>query len=253
MRPVLTATLGCLLAVMFGWTPALSGNLSQAEAADEKDPSVLLEGVIVGSLPTTSIALVRKQGLDRARPVGVGETMYGMTLIEVSEEEAVFEWNGSYLRLSLDGGATVRPARQADAHAPEDEKSVGFPESSKKGEATRKASTAPTEWLVRRFEREATEARLKKEMPVILAETGITPRHEDDEAQGLEINHLPDGTVLSELGLLPGDIVLSVNEVNLESLNSLSSLLPRLRAEDEILVVVVRRGKILNFAYQLNP
>jgi type II secretion system protein C len=216
------------------------------------EPSVLLEGVIVGSLPATSIALVRKQGLDRARPVGVGETVYGMTLIQVSEEEAVFEWNGSYLRLLLDGAPAIRPARQADGDVPTEEGSV-VPESSKNGEAARKTSTVAREWLVRKLERESTEARLKKEMAVILAETGIVPRHEDEKAQGLEIKHLPDGTVLSELGLLPGDVVLSVNEVSLESLNSLSGLLPRLRAENEVLVVVERRGRILNFAYELNP
>jgi type II secretion system protein C len=252
MRLALTATLVLMLAVLSGPTYALSANLVQAETVAETAPSVLLEGVIVGSLPATSIALIRKQGLNRARPVSVGETVYGMTLIEVSEQEAVFEWNGSYLNLWLDGGAAVRPAQRAGADATTDEK-VSVPEDSRDGEAKRKASTAPREWLVRKLERESTEARLKKEMAVILAETGIVPRHENEKAQGLEIKHLPDGTVLSELGLLPGDVVLSVNEVSLESLHSLNGLLPRLRTENEVLVVVERRGRILNLAYELNP
>jgi general secretion pathway protein C len=88
-------------------------------------------------------------------------------------------------------------------------------------------------------------------MQVILAETGISPRTDEEESQGLQITHLPDGTLLSEIGLLPGDVLISVNEVPLTSMSALTGLLPQLRSESEIRVLLERRGQVLRLAYHI--
>jgi type II secretory pathway component PulC len=102
------------------------------------------------------------------------------------------------------------------------------------------------------LERSAADARLEKEMPVILAETELVPCVEEGEVQGLEIARLPGGTILSDAGLLPGDVLLSINELPMDGFSALIGLYPRLRSEDEIRVVVERGGQILKLAYNFH-
>src|SRR3990172_942286 len=92
-------------------------------------------------------------------------------------------------------------------------------------------------------------ARLEKEIPVILSETDLTPRVEDGEVRGLRVARLPDGTLLSESGLLPGDILVSINGEPLVGVDALWDLIARLVDQDEIRIVVRRRGEVLKLAY----
>src|SRR3972149_1858713 len=60
----------------------------RARQAEEEKPSVrqlVLEGVIVSSDPSRSVALVRRPGGSHACAVNVGETIYGFELLEVSD------------------------------------------------------------------------------------------------------------------------------------------------------------------------
>ncbi|MGH9391496.1 MAG: hypothetical protein ACRD1Z_17970, partial [Vicinamibacteria bacterium] len=101
----------------------------------------------------------------------------------------------------------------------------------------------------RSFPREVARARLEKEIPVILSETDIIPRVEDGEVRGLSVARLPDGTLLSESGLLPGDILVSINGEPLVGVDALWDLIARLVDQDEIRIVVRRRGEVLKLAY----
>jgi type II secretory pathway component PulC len=86
-------------------------------------------------------------------------------------------------------------------------------------------------------------------MPVILRETNLTPRVEDGEIRGLSVSRLPDGTLLSECGLLPGDVLVSINGEPLVGVEALFGLIARLADQEEIRVVVRRRGEVLKLAY----
>ena len=72
------------------------------------------------SEPASSLALVRRPEANRSRPVKVGETVYGMTLIEVSEETALFERDGTQHLLYLDGGRALLSPRVAENPEPMD-------------------------------------------------------------------------------------------------------------------------------------
>jgi general secretion pathway protein C len=228
--------------------------LSLAQVSGEVDQGaqtetvLILEGVIVSSEPASSVALVRRPQATRARSVRVGETVYGMTLIEVSEETALFDRGGKQHLLHLDGGRTLPSAHLAENPA-------GMKTSTREAEDSTPPENVASEkeaWLRRELERSVTEERLTKEMTVILAETGIRPRAEEGDSQGIQITHLPDGTLLSELGLLPGDVLLSVNDVPLKTMSSLTRLLPGLRSESEIRILVERQGHILKLAYDIH-
>jgi hypothetical protein len=171
-----------------------------------------------------------------------------MVLIEVSEEAAVFERDGAQRLVYLDEAGSSSSPRLAEKKDPP-ENSIGEDGDSRGPEGV---ATQPYAWMNRELRRTVTEQRLSKEMPVILAETGISLRLDPEESGGLQITHLPDGTLLSEIGLLPGDVLISVNEIPLTSVSALTGLLPQLRSEDEIRVLLERQGQILGLAYHIN-
>lgn len=192
---------------------------------------LILDGVIVARNPAFSIALVRREGASRARPLRVGQEYSGYVLVEVAKSSALFEGDTGALRLYL----------TADGGVPE------FSEAS--SEVSRSEHADGSEWIQRDFSRSQTKARLEKEIPVILSDTELSPRVEEGEVMGLELLRLPDGTVLSETGLLPGDVLRSINDEPLRGLDSLWKILARHQNGDELRVVVERRGEILRLAY----
>ena len=93
--------------------------------------------------------------------------------------------------------------------------------------------------------------RLVSEVPVLLAEAELTPRREGGQIRGIRIENLPDQTLLSEAGLMPGDILLTLNEVEVDSLSQLIALYARLGSEGEIRLELLRGGERLSLACDL--
>ena len=188
-----------------------------------------LEGVIVAGNPAHSLALVRRSEARRARTVRIGDEVYGWTLLEVSWDGALFQGAEGVVRLRLSGAREPAVATLTNQNRPPDD-----------------------DWERRPLSRELASERLQKEMPVLLAETGLAPLMRNGVLLGLRLSRLPDGTVLADSGLLPGDVLISVNEERLESVDGLMRILPALTEEDEMRLVVDRRGEIVKILYELN-
>ncbi len=207
--------------------------LAFGELARAQEERLVLDGVIVAENPAHSIALVRRSGASRAQTLRMGQEYYGYVLVAVEDGSVFLESIRSALRLYVDGRAPALPT----------------------GSTARGPGKTPADeddsWVVRDISRAEASARLEKEIPVILSETEFSPRVEDGEILGLELRRLPDGTLLSEAGLLPGDLLRSINGERLVGLDALWGLLARLRDAHEIRVVVERRGQVLRFAYLL--
>ena len=200
--------------------------LAFGQLARAQEDRLVLDGVIVAENPAHSIALVRRSGASRAQPMRMGQEYYGYVLVAVEEGSVLLASVRGALRLHVDGSPATRTSGPAAAN--EDDG-----------------------WLYRDVSRAEASARLEKEIPVILSETELSPWVEDGEILGLELRRLPDGTLLSETGLLPGDLLRSINGEPLRGLDSLWDLLARLRNAHELRVVVERRGQVLRFAYLL--
>ena len=196
--------------------------VAQQEETAPVDYAPVLEGVIVTSNPARSIALLKRAGAKRARPFRVGQEFAGYLLLEVARDSALVENAAGQLRLVLAGGeATIEYAAQ-DLSVP---------------------------WIRRDFSKSTAAARLEKEMPVILSETRVTASVESGEVRGLTLTRLPDGTLLSESGLKLDDVILSINGEPLRGLDSLWELLARFKDEDELRLIVERRGAVVRLAY----
>ncbi len=220
-------------------TVAICMALAFCELAGAQEDRLVLDGVIVAENPAHSIALVRWSGVSRAQPLRLGQEYYGYVLVAVEDGSALLDSIRGALRLHVDGSAKAR--------------TTGPTPAGPAGAANEPAGAANEDdgWVFRHVSRAEASARLKKEMPVILSETELSPRVVDGEILGLELRRLPDGTLLSETGLLPGDLLRSINGEPLRGLDSLWDLLARLRDAHELRVVLERRGQLLRFAYVL--
>jgi type II secretion system protein C len=214
------AVLGALFALAPMWTPTVQ--------PASTEPFVL-DGVIVAENPADSIALVRRAGASRAQVLRLGQELRGQVLVEIAKGYVRFQGRGVETRLALQGGVTGSAVVQVAEAEP--------------------AAKEDSGWIRRAFPRDVARERLEKEIPVILTGTDLAPEVQDGEIRGLSLSRVPDGTLLSESGLLPGDILVSINGEPLRGVDALWELIARLVDQEEIRLVIRRRGETLKLAY----
>jgi type II secretory pathway component PulC len=95
------------------------------------------------------------------------------------------------------------------------------------------------------------EKRLAGELPRILAESALAPVSAENGVSGVRLVRVATGTLLTELGLRPGDLLTSINDTATDSLPGLLALWPRLQGESQIRATVVREGRPLTLTLSL--
>ncbi len=253
MSRFLIITLSCLLALViqagiFSEPSTAAGH--QVEEASSAEPELSLEGVIVASEPSNAVALVRRPESPFARAVKVGEKVYGFELIEVSDSAVRFKQGDDVIRLTLAGQwqRSTTPV-VADANPPE---GIETPDVEDAPDIEDGQASEISADMKRQLRRSLLEERLSREMPVILTKTGLTPRVEEGVVTGFRITRLPKGTVLDEAGIQTGDVLLSINEISLNSPYALMELYPRLQEADEIRVLLERDGEVKTLVYSFD-
>ena len=175
-------------------------------------------GVVVSPRPERSQALLRSAG--RTRIVGIGEQAFGGRVVAIAPGVVSLDYGSGPVELRLEQGrAPARPPAPASA--------VGVPADS----------------LSRSMARSDLGKRLGEEIPRILSETTLSPVTSEGQVTGFALTRLPAGTLLTDAGLLPGDVLARINGVPIDSLATLLGLWPRLQAESAISAVVLRGGQ----------
>lgn len=226
-----------------------TGNLEPSETAVQEataeesgaEPEFILEGVIVASVPSNAVALVRRPDSAFARAVKVGETVYGFELIAVSDGAVRFKHGDTVIRVTLAGQwqrSSTAVISDTDRVAADEAAKQGAPELSSE--------------MKRQLRRSLLEERLSREMPVILTKTGLTPRVVEGVVTGFRITRFPKGTVLDEAGIRTGDVLLSINDISLNSPYALMELYPRLQEADKIRVLLERGGEVRTLIYSFD-
>lgn len=189
-------------------------------------PDLKAVGVVVARRPEASVAILHSAG--RSRVVAVGETAFGGRVAEITGSGVLMEFEGvkSLLRLAS--------APAALAQAPPPPPPLAEPAA---GELT--------------MDRRDLERRLSLETSRILAETALVPVQNGSQVDGFAITRMPEGTLLSDAGLKPGDIVTEINGTAIDSLATLISLWPRLQNETTVRAVVMRGGRPLTLTLSL--
>jgi len=200
--------------------------LLAAVLADARPPAdLVVVGTIVSPRPDRSLAILRSAG--RTRTVAAGDTAFGGKVAFVSAGTVALDFGPERVELRLSGAnpATPPPPMAAQTRPGAD------------GSLT--------------MARSDVERRLGEEIPKILAETTVVPYLDQGAVAGLLLSRLPDG-LLSDVGLRPGDVLQSLNDVPVDSLATLASLWPRFQNATEVRAVVLRDGRPLSLTLSLH-
>ncbi len=170
---------------------------------------------------------------ERVRVVAVGESAFGARLAQVTADHVVLEVGGERVELRV-AGATPRglpPPAAVEAGV----------------------SALPSEPVAvdQTLSREQVQRRLASEIPRILGETALQPATEDGRIVGLRLVRVASGTLLTELGLQPGDVLTEINGTPTDSLPALIGLWMRLQNETALRATILRGGRPLQLSVTL--
>ena len=189
-------------------------------------PDLTAVGIVLGDHPESSVALLRSSG--KTRIVGVGESAFGGRVTAIARGVISMQFATDRVDLRL-AAAPAAPVAMPKPAAPPSE-----------------AAPAPAEdptTPARQMSRAEVQRRLSSEIPRILAETVVSPVVQEGHVVGLAVSRIPDGSLLSDAGLRPGDVLTSVNDVPIDGLPTLIGLWSRLQNESELRAVVLRGGR----------
>jgi len=172
-------------------------------------------GTLVSPRPGQSLAILRSEG--RTRTVAAGETAFGGRIVSVAAGLVTLAFGADRVEVRLAGMRELPAASPLTAPRTAPEPAVSMA-------------------------RADVERRLGSEIPKILAETTVVPYLDGGQVAGLLVSRMPEG-LLSEVGLRPGDVLQSVNEVPVDSMATLASLWPRFQNVSEVRAVVLRDGR----------
>lgn len=191
-------------------------------------PEATVVGVVLSRKPELSTAVVQSAG--RTRVIGIGDSIGGARVLEISATGLTLESAGERIELRLRGEVAAGPGAGFQA---------GGIRSGAATEPVPPASDPGLKTLLRRD----VDARLATEIPRILAETTMFPVTEEGRVIGFTLTRLPEGTLLSEVGLRPGDVLVRLNDVAIDSFAALISLWPRLQGAPQLRADVLRAGQ----------
>lgn len=190
-------------------------------------PDLRLVGLVVARAPERCVAILSSAG--KTRVASPGEGVFGGRLLSVGARGASLDFDGQRVEVGLSSAAIVSGA------PPPRERAAG------------EESPAP----VRSLDRREVERRLGLEIPRILAETTAVPVMENGRVTGLALTRIPEGSLLTEAGLRPGDIVTQINDTVIDGLPTLIGLWPRLQGARDLRAVVLRNGVPLSLSVTL--
>lgn len=102
-------------------------------------------------------------------------------------------------------------------------------------------------WVIARETVEMTRQNLGDELRL----AQMSPRVIGGQTSGFTINTMQGRSILNKIGLRRGDVILKVNDMALTSPEKALQILQQLREARQITIDVERRGKPVNFAYEL--
>jgi type II secretion system protein C len=195
-------------------------------------PDLAAVGIIVSPRPESSVAILRAGG--RSRVVGPGDNAFGGRVARITPGLVVLEFEDGLreLRLAQTAASTPAPAGATER-------------------AAEPVAAGGEEPHARAMERQEVERRLGAEIPRILAETTILPVTDGAGTVGFTLTRVPEGTLLTEAGLRPGDVLTHVNDVAIDSLPTLIALWPRLQSTSTLRAHVLRNGQPISLTVTL--
>ena len=230
---------------LFGQTPSRPGSGPGAPATTL---SLILRGTFAGADPKSGIAVIADAG-DGERAYRVGdEISAGVRLARVHADHVVLAHDGIEETLTLPRDSNLAPA---DAVRPTPATVTGraaqrvaaATTDSSPAQATAGAPAgreqvirAPSDW-------QQTVAQLQQNPADLMRRVQIVPVLDGTRITGMRLAAGSDSALIGRIGLLPGDVVTSVNGRPVDSLASGQQIMASLANAASVRVTVLRNGK----------
>jgi type II secretion system protein C len=203
----------------------ICGLIALAVATPPAD--LVLTGFISSHDGQAGAAIIRSSG--KTRIANMGETAFGGRLTRIDEQGVELLFGEERVKLNL---AKASGARPLPIHA-------STQPSSQSSTASEAAPPQPSFTL----SRTDVDRRLSIELNRILAETALVPVTEDGRVVGVALRRIAEGSLLTEVGLRPGDVLKELNGTKIDGIATLMSLYSRLQSSKELKAVVQRDGQ----------
>jgi type II secretion system protein C len=217
LRWIVSGALACVV------PPVVSSAQAAATAAEAVLDDVALVGLVTSPDQARSSAVLR--AAERTRVVGVGDPFFGARVVAIGAGHVTLEAGGRTRELRLSAAPQALPPAPAPAAVEAD--------------------------AVRVFTRAEVERRIADETPRLLSETALIPVTESGHVNGFVLSRVPEGSLLTDLGLRAGDVLTEINGTAIDSMATLLALYARLRNESEIRATVLRGGSPVPLAVRL--
>jgi type II secretion system protein C len=197
-------------------------------------PDLVALGIVVSARPERSVAILRAEG--RTRVVGIGGTAFGGRVAAIAPGSVALEFGDERIEVRLAGGEPTAPLVRPPIRA-NPARSTDPPED----------PTTPA----RAMERREVERRLSDELTRILSETTLVPVTDGGVVVGFTLTRIPQGSLLTDAGLRPGDVLTRINDTPIDGMATLIGLWPRLQTESVLRAVVLRGGRPVSLTVTL--
>ena len=221
---------------LFGNTPLRPG---AGPGAPATTLSLILRGTFAGNDPRSGIAVIADAGSgERAFRAG-DEVQPGVRLGEVHADHVVLLRDGSAETLTLPRDSQLRPA---DIVQPTPARVTGGAVPTPPAGADTAATPAtqgaktPADW-------QQTVARLRQNPDELMRRVQVVPVLDNGKLAGVRLSAGADSALLARIGLLPGDVVTSVNGLPVDSLARGQQIMASLGRAQSARVTVQRNGK----------
>jgi len=172
------------------------------------------------------------------------ESIDGMQIIKISEDRIILQKADSTLQIFLESKHQIK----------ETFRSFSRPGITKSESAERNSGEnnfGPQSPLVRELTWPEIEGIMETDLPVLIRESRGIPNMVHGKFQGFRVIHLPKTSFLSHGEIQVNDIIRFINDVELDGFPTLLSLLPRLKSEMRLSIILEREGQRLQRTWRL--
>ncbi len=196
--------------------------------------TIRLRGTVVSDPPIYSSAFIESEGKTVVHAYGIGQVVEGAEIVAIERFRVRIRRGETEDWLEV-GGDKVTPERTT----------AGEGEASTEGGVTQESETKFTVSRSMLDEKLGNLADLQKEA------RALQHRGPDGEFDGYRLSAIRRGSMLDSIGVKNGDIIHSVNGLELSTMDGAMRALEQLRSETQLKVEVTRRGEPVALDYEI--
>jgi len=222
---------------------SLGDQLNTTEWSSENALSLfILNGIIVSEEEFSSVALLMNHRNGEKIILKTGESIENFKLVQILENRIIFQRDNDTFQLYLGRSGMFTPIQKEGIR----------PTSDLEIQAEKAARQTTEETVIsKEFSRSNLEKRILAEWKIILDQTEFSPHTVEGETKGIKLTKIPEGSLLSEIGLQRDDIILELNGEELRDKSFIISLIERFKNDDRGELTIERNGKLIRYEFVL--